>query len=349
MIIVIIAGGSGTRLWPLSQSNYPKHLLKLTGETSLLQNTVERAKALTTSVYVVPEQSHIDEVRAQLPGVPDENILVEPGRRGTASCFVLAIATIMARGQGEEPVVFLWADHHITNDAEFEASVRTAAEASARERKITLVGVHPTYPATGFEYIKRGAPLVNTANVLEVTSFEERPDAKVAKRYVESGDYYWNMGLFAAPASVFVEAFAAYAPELNNAYKSLSAVINDSARLNAAYLELADQKIDMALIKKDPSLLVVPGKFDWADIGSYFDLHKILQGSDKNSLKGDIELIDCEDVMVHASGTKPIVVIGLKGVVVVDSPDGLLVCVKEKSQLVGEAAKKLAARAKKSS
>ncbi|HUC87037.1 MAG TPA: sugar phosphate nucleotidyltransferase, partial [Candidatus Saccharimonadales bacterium] len=144
MIIVVIAGGSGTRLWPLSQSDYPKHLLKLTGKNSLLQDTVERAKSLATAIYVITEHSHASEVEAQLPELPKEQIIVEPARRGTASCIVLALATIASKGPSDEPIVFLHADYHIMDQAGFTDTVKKAAEASERLSRITLIGVQPT-------------------------------------------------------------------------------------------------------------------------------------------------------------------------------------------------------------
>ena len=342
MIIVIIAGGSGTRLWPLSQSNYPKHLLKLTGSKSLLQNTVSRAQQLADTIYVITERSHAPEVAAQLPSVPDDHIIVEPGRRGTASCILLALATIGARQPGDEPIVFLHADAHITNQKEFTATVQQAAAASAEYRRITLIGVEPTYPATGFGYIQCGEPA--GGGTYSVRSFKEKPDSATAKQYLQGSGYLWNMGLFAAPLSVFIASFKANAPDLARAYDVIKSQLGNYQKLTAAYLALPNQPIDTALIEKDPNLLVVPGSFDWADIGSFFDLHKILQDTDHNALEGDVELIDCEDVMIHNTTTKPVVAIGLAGLVVVESDDGLLVCAKEKAQLVGDAAKKLAAR-----
>jgi mannose-1-phosphate guanylyltransferase len=345
MTIVIIAGGSGTRLWPLSQSDYPKHLLKLTGEKSLLQNTVERAKALTDSIYVITEHSHALRVEMQLPELATDHIIVEPARKGTASCIVLALAKIEAHGSIDEPIVFLHADHHIVNEEAFVRSVKLAAEASVEQRRITLIGVEPSYPATGFGYIERGKALSDTEKVYAVRQFREKPNVATAERYIKAGTFWWNMGLFVAPSEVFLGSFKQNAPDLAAAYDDLSRAITDE-ELSAKYLKLVSQPIDTALIEKDPKLLVVPGTFDWADIGSFFDLHRILQDADHNTLKGDVELIDCEDVMIHGSGGKPIVAIGLSGVVVVDSPEGLLVCSKEQAQLVGDAAKKLAARAK---
>lgn len=345
MIIVIIAGGSGTRLWPLSQSNYPKHLLRLTGERSLLQNTVERARQLTDTIYVITEQSHAPEVEAQLPELPTERIIIEPARRGTASCIVLALASLAVHHDENEPVVFLHADHHITNQEAFVESVARAAKASVDHREITLIGVEPTYAATGLGYIERGQVVDEHNGLYDVLSFKEKPKLPTAKKYLASGNYVWNMGLFAAPSSVFHEAFTKYAPDLAAAGTAIRAVVGRSYEaLTEVYLKLPSQPIDIALIEKTPNLLVVRGTFDWADIGSFFDLHRILQDKEHNSITGDVELMQSDDVMVHSTGERPIVVIGLTGVVVVDSPDGLLVCAKDKAQLVGEVAKKLARR-----
>ncbi len=342
MIVVIIAGGSGTRLWPLSQGDHPKHLLKLTGDRSLLQNTYQRARAVAELVYVVTEQSHASEVRLQLPEVPDARVIVEPGRRGTASCFALALAVIARDNIGDESVLFMHADHHIVDEESFTRTVKCAAAESAKHRSITLIGIKPTYPATGFGYIEcaQYVEIMDGLEVSQVSRFVEKPDLETASTYLAEDKYLWNMGLFAAPPSVFQEAFSKYAPELEDAYLNIKAALGEPAKLADAYLALGNQAIDTALVEKMPNLLVVGGTFDWADIGSFFDLHNILQDGDKKSLSGDVQLIDCDDVMIHGY-SKPVVAIGLTGIVVVDSPEGLLVCAKDKSQLVGEVAKLL--------
>lgn len=341
MIIVIIAGGSGTRLWPLSQPDYPKHLLSLTGTASLLQNTYRRAKAVTGDVYILPEASHSQEVAKQLPELAADRLIIEPARRGTASAIVLALAHIK-RTAHAETVIFLHADHNITDDEGFARTVRAAAAASAAAQKITLIGLKPNYPATGFGYIKVGGEVAISEGlpVLEVEQFVEKPKLELAQTYVASGRYLWNLGLFAAPVSVFEDNLQAFAPELHQAYQELGRHYGDPERQTAAYLELPARAIDTALIEKTDQIQVIPGRFDWADIGSFFDLHKLLAGKDRNALRGDVYQIDCEDSMIHGS-TKPVIAVGLSGIVVVDTPEGLLVCAKEKSQLVGEAAKRL--------
>jgi mannose-1-phosphate guanylyltransferase len=345
MIITIIAGGSGTRLWPLSQSTYPKHLLKLTGEKSLLQNTFARASKVADSVYIITEVSHADEVKSQLSELPKDHVIVEPGRRGTASCILLALAYLQDRHPADEPIVFIHADSYIKDEESFKKTLKVAANNAHDHNAVTLIGIKPTYPATGFGYIQVGETLSTTdgIEVHKALKFKEKPDLDTAQSYLETGKYLWNMGLFAGSEKVFFEAFEKFAPELKERYQKLLAGINDRDHLEEVYLSLPSEPIDTALAEKVENLEVVAGSFDWADIGSFFDLHKILQDHNNNSLKGDIELIDSEDVMVHGSD-KPIVVIGLSGVVVVDSPNGLLVCAKEKSQLVGDAAKRLQKR-----
>jgi mannose-1-phosphate guanylyltransferase len=340
MIIVIIAGGSGTRLWPLSQPNYPKHLLKLTGDRSLLQNTYDRSRQLTDTIYIVPEISHSEDVHQQLPDLPKDHILTEPGRRGTASCIVLALATIAVK-YPNETVAFIHADHHITDTAGFVRTVEAAALASVEAEMITLIGLRPTYPATGFGYIKVGAQVqeIDSLPVHKIDRFEEKPEYSRAKQYQESGNYLWNLGLFVAPVEVFLKTMKAVAPDLADAYRRLKAA--QGAARQKVYLELPSQAIDYALMEKAKELQVIPGSFDWADIGSFLDLHKILQTKQhSNSLQGEVYQVDCTDSMIHGS-TRPIIAVGLEGVVVIDTPEGLLVCAKDQSQKVGDLAKKL--------
>lgn len=344
MVIVIIAGGSGTRLWPLSQGNHPKHLLSLTGETSLLQNTYRRSRLICDEVYVVTEASHSDEVARQLPDLAAHQLIVEPARRGTASCIVLALARLRQHHDKSEEVVFLHADHHITDFEGFARTVRAAVEASSEHASIALIGLTPTYAATGFGYIESGKQLSTSQDlpVKRVSSFKEKPELEVAKTYLEKGNYLWNLGLFAASLERFEVEMSQCAPVLSAAYKSLVEEA-DEAAAKALYLEMESQPIDTALIEKTANLIVVPGSFDWADIGSFFDLHKILKKEDGNSLAGDVSMINCEDSMIHGT-SKPIIAIGLSGVIVIDTPEGLLVCAKEQSQLVGELSKKLQTR-----
>jgi mannose-1-phosphate guanylyltransferase len=340
MIIVIIAGGSGTRLWPLSQGAHPKHLLALMNERSLLQNTYDRAKDMASEIFIATEASHSEEVRKQLPELSHGNILVEPGRRGTASVIALVLAQLKKRFGVDETIVFLHADHHIMNTELFCRTVNAAAEASAKTNAVALIGLKPTHPATGFGYIQTDAKLGEITEIpyFSVNSFKEKPAHDVATSYVASGDYLWNLGLFTATINVFEQAMKSSAPDLYDAYSQLGTL--HAKKLEEYYMGLPNQPIDTALIEKTKSLIVLPGTFDWADIGSFFDLHNILKNAEGNVVEGNIQMIHCEDSMIHGTD-KPIIAIGLSGIVVVDTPEGLLVCSKEQSQLVGDLVKKL--------
>jgi mannose-1-phosphate guanylyltransferase len=346
MITVIIAGGSGTRLWPLSTSEYPKHLLKLTGERTLLQTAYDRAKRLGDTIYVVTEAGHAHHVREQLAELPEEAFLIEPGRRGTAHCIVFALDVIARKHDKDEPVAFIHSDHHVRDIDGFARSFKVAAETSAEHSEITLIGVEPTFPATGFGYIQRDGVIDADSGVYSVESFKEKPDYETAQKYVDSGKYLWNCGYFVGSVNTFLGEMQRSAPELQASFDSLSSVNEaGSDAYNEAYLALDNQVIDVALIEKARSLAVVAASFDWMDVGSFKDLHDVVPRDEQgNYFRGEnIHPIDVENVYVRNEEDKPIAVIGLDNVVVVNTPDGLLVARKDVSHRTGEVAKKLQA------
>ena len=346
MIVVIICGGQGTRLWPISKPEYPKHLLRLIDENSLLQNTIKRAECLSSNIYLVTEASHANEVKAQLPHIPDDHVIIEPARRGTASCIALALATIKQHVTADETVVFLHADHHIADADSFCKTATVAAQAAEQGGAITLIGLTPHYPATGFGYIKMGKELhsINNTPVFSVEKFVEKPDEVTARKYLKSNQYLWNLGLFAAPISIYEKAFAAHNKELNASYRSLIDCIDESNKAERCYLEFANEPIDTALIEKLDRVQVVPGNFDWADIGSFRDLHEILRDDNSVVMRGKAVQIDCEDTLIISETEQPVVAIGLEGFIVVNTDNGMLICPKDRAQNVKdgvEALKKL--------
>jgi mannose-1-phosphate guanylyltransferase len=344
MIVVIIAGGSGTRLWPLSTPDYPKHLLKINGDDlSLLQHTYERAKTLTDKIYVVSEAGHIDHVKEQLSELSDDNFIVEPARRGTASCIIAALVYIAKRHDPDEPIASIHADHYIRDTEGFKDSFVVAEEVSAIENRIVLVGVEPDHPATGFGYIQKDDLLHPDKLVYNVHSFKEKPDFAVAKSYVESGNYLWNCGYFVGSVNTFKSSMQKYAGDLFAAYERLSNA--SDADYKDIYLSFDNVAIDYVLMEKVPDLLVVPATFDWMDLGSFGDLHKALPGDEAgNHTHGNIELEGVSNSYVHNLDQKPLAVIGLDNVVVVNTPNGLLVARKDMAQEVGTVSKRIAGK-----
>lgn len=340
MIVVIIAGGSGTRLWPLSTSEYPKHLLSITGGKSLIQNTYTRARLLADDIYVISEASHAHHVREQLPDLPEENVIVEPGRRGTASCVVAALAKIKNGHDSDEPVVFMHADHHIRDTDGFVESLKLAGTLSREHQRIVLLGLMPTHPATGFGYIQRGEH-ANDGQVFDVVTFQEKPDKPTAQKYLDSGNYLWNMGYFVAPLDVFERSLQENAPHLWQNYQQL-VKSTDRQEHDEHYLQFSSEPIDTALIEQVPNLLVTPGSFDWMDVGSFMDMHQVNQQDERgNTVQGEALVDEVSNSYVRNDTDVPVGVIGLDNVAVVVTENGILVTNKTYSQNVGTLAKKV--------
>lgn len=341
MIIVIIAGGSGTRLWPLSTPDYPKHLLKINGDDrSLLQQTYDRAKTLTDNIYVVSDASHIEHVKEQLSELPTDAFIVEPARRGTANCIAAAIAQIGKTHDNDEPIASIHADHYIRDVDGFKHSFKTATDVSQAENRIVLVGVEPDHPATGFGYIQKGDLIDETHLVYGVKSFKEKPEFDTAQEYFSSGKYLWNCGYFVGSVNTFKQKMEQYAPELFDNYQRLLSA--SEADYQDTYLDLESEAIDYALIEKVEDLLVVPASFDWMDLGSFADLHKAVGGDQNgNHVSGKAEIEDAENSYVHNEEDKPVAVIGLDNVAVINTTQGLLITRKDLSQKVGEVSKRI--------
>lgn len=346
MITVIIAGGSGTRLWPLSTPQYPKHLLKLTGENSILQMTYDRATQLGNAVYIVTEASHSDHVKEQLSDLSEEAFIIEPGRRGTAHCIIMALDYIARRHDHDEPIAFISADHHIRDTAGFARSFALAGKISNELSEVTLIGIEPTFPATGFGYIERDGVIDADGAVYNVESFKEKPDYETAQKYVTSGNYLWNCGYFVGSVNTFLNETKRSSPALQASYDKLSDIQDlSSDEYGKTYLSLDNQVIDIALIEKAKSLAVVSASFDWMDVGSFKDLHDVVERDEQgNHFRGaGVNPLDVENVYVRNEEGKPIAVIGLDNIIVVNTTDGILVARKDVSHRVGEIAKKIQA------
>jgi mannose-1-phosphate guanylyltransferase len=310
----------------------------------MLQTAYDRASQLGDTVYVVTEASHSDHVRQQLSELPESAFLIEPGRRGTAHCIVYALDVIARKHDHNEPVAFIHSDHHVRDIGGFARSFAQAAKVSQANNQIALIGIEPTFPSTGFGYIERDGSVNDATGVFNVESFKEKPDYKTAQKYVESGRYLWNCGYFVGSVNTFLNEMRRSAPDLLKSYEKLAAIETvGTDEYNDAYLALDNQVIDIALIEKAKSLAVVSASFDWMDVGSFKDLHDVVpQDENGNYFSGkNIHPIDVENVYVRNEEGKPIAVIGIDNIVVVNTPDGILVSRKDVSHRTGEVAKKL--------
>ncbi len=343
MIVVINAGGSGTRLWPLSTPEYPKHLLNLTGDESLLQKAYQRAKKLSDHIYIVTEVSHVAHVKEQLPELSEDAFITEPGRRGTAGCIIAGIHHIQSRHPHDEPIAFLHADHVIRDVEGFTYSFELAGEASKEHNKVTLIGIEPISPSSAFGYIQKDQQINDNGLLYSVKGFTEKPNFEIAQEYVRSGRYLWNCGYFVGSVETFEEALKKFAPTWHGYYQQLVAT-TDEKSYKETYLSFENDAIDYALMEKDEELLVVPANFDWMDVGSFSDVHKAVvtdeRGNHISSKKVAIEDVE-NSLIINQEDSKQIGIIGLDNVVVINTKHGLLITRKDLDQKVKNIVDKL--------
>ena len=336
--VVILAGGSGTRLWPRSRESRPKHVLALHGKQSLLQTTYERVRELSDAVYVVTERSQVPLIKEQLPDLDKESFLIEPARRGTAAALGMAAILIQARDP-QALMISVHADHHLGPDAErYRQTLAAEAEWAESSGALVTVGLKPPYPSTGLGYIEVGERVEGKASqpAYRVRRFVEKPDLATAERYVASGRYFWHLGLFSWRVQSLLDEIARVDARLRDGLQRYAEAWKreDAGAAEKAYLELKPEPIDTAVLEKTSNLLMVSAQFEWHDVGSWADLHDILEQDEAgNFIEGDYVLVDTRDCMIHAPG-KLVAAVGLEGMVVIETEDALLICPKTRSQEV---------------
>lgn len=362
--ILVLAGGSGTRLWPLSRAAIPKHLLPIgRAGTTLLRTTVERVLPLGGDVHVVTAAQQADACRDDLDGLdlPSDAIIAEPCPRGTGPALGLAVRTVM-RNDPEAIFVSVHADHHIGDDNGYRAALTAAAGWAHVTGGLVTIGLHPTYAATGFGYVELGealssadwrppsgvtaAPLVAAAGALQASrslGFVEKPAQAVAEQYLAGGRHRWNSGLFAWPGPVFERELSASAPTLGDAIADVvrARSAHDDAKAAAIYERITAQSVDTLVFERTQSLTIVEAAFPWSDLGSWADLRTARQGlgeSDNagNIVEGDAVTLGSSGCLVSARGGRLLAVVGAEDLVVVDTGDVVLVIPADRSQAVRE-------------
>ncbi len=342
IIPVILSGGSGTRLWPLSRPERPKQLHALTGDTTMLQMTAARVTdaQLFAPPVVVASARHVEEIEAQLEAVgarPQLSIL-EPVGRNTAAAIALAAQEAPASAL----LLVMPSDHVIGRPDRFLAAIQ-AAVPLARQRHLITFGIAPERPETGYGYIKRGGPLAE--GVYAVDRFVEKPDAATAARYIAEGDYDWNGGIFLFEAATLLAGLEAHAPDiLAQVRRSVEAANRQPARVTPdpnLFAAVRSQSIDHALMEVHDRVAVAPVQMDWSDVGSWDALHEVGEkDATGNRVSGDALLLDTRDCLVHSEGPL-LVTIGVQDLIVVASGDAVLIMPRGDSQRVKEAVERL--------
>ncbi len=319
MKIVILAGGSGERFWPLSTPETPKQFLKLFGDKTLLRQTFERLlfKSKPENIYIVTNQKYADMTYNEVPEIPKENVLLEPLKKNTAPACVLASVNI----DPEEIIFIVPADHYITNIEKFWDTVSKAAEfLKSNQEGIITFGIVPTRAETGYGYIEYESKV--DENIFTVKKFHEKPSLEVAKEYVNSGRFFWNSGMFMYRNDYFVSQMKKHAPGVIKPFYQ-------KKNLNEIYESVPSISIDYALMEKADRIYMVRAEFEWSDVGNWSSLCEFEMENSNPS------------VLLNSSGlvktTKSTIVLGLKDVIVIETEMGLLVANKEKLHLLREA------------
>jgi len=349
LYVVIMAGGVGSRLWPRSRSATPKQFLDLMGSRTMLQETVDRIQPLIPldRVLVVVSEDHADTVRTQIYGLPVENIILEPGPRGTAPCIGLA-ATVLLQRDPEATMAVCPADHVIADAAGFRQAIAAAAQIAQDSHLVTL-GITPDHPHVGYGYIQRGASLGEALGTpaFQVKRFTEKPDAATAQHFVDSLEYYWNGGIFIWRAATILAAVKDLLPRLHAELQLVARAWHSPDRmevLGAAWDRVPRTTIDYGIMEKATRVAVVPVDIGWDDVGNWATLSAMVEGDEQgNAVHGGGHplLLDTADTYVYTTAGRLVATLGLEGFIVVDTPDALLICPKDRAQDVRDAVDRL--------
>lgn len=344
---VIMAGGKGQRLWPLSREDRPKQALTLQGKRSLFQLAVDRLLPLIPAerILVVTVSDYVELLREQAPEVPLANYVLEPLQRGTAPAIGLSAQALVQRDP-DAVMAVVTADHYIEQVERFRAVLEAAAEVAAGNWLVTL-GIRPSYPSTGYGYIERGLALQRADGFVayHVTRFTEKPSAEVAAEMVASGRYSWNSGMFIWRAEHILRAFSQHMPEFRTQLERIGPLLGRPERateLLDVWTQVKTQTIDYGIMERAQDAAVIPVDLGWSDVGSWETLLDVLSSDAAgNVVHGDLMAVDTERTLLHSTTGRLVATIGLEDLVIVDTDDVLLICRASRAQDVRKVVTKL--------
>lgn len=350
---VILAGGGGTRLWPKSRKKTPKHLLKLFDDISLLQIAYKRIAPIISdeNIYVITHIDHAKDVIDELPAIPRKNFIIEPEAKNTAMAMGVSSAFIH-KINPDASIIFLAADHIIKNFQRFQLNALASLKVASAKDVIVSIGIKPSFPHTGLGYIKIGKELEEESKiaqkgfVFKVDSFKEKPNLPTAQAFLASDQYLWNANLYTWSAKTILKAFEQYCPAV---YKVMKKIIDEKdksfASLNKLYEEVENpNSIDYEISEKVKNIVVIPGDFDWSDVGDWKVVYDLKEKDSNGNVivqkQTDFINIGSTNSLIEANG-KLIALVGLENIVVIDTEDALLIVSKDKTQDVKKVVEKL--------
>ncbi len=347
--VVIMAGGIGSRFWPVSTADCPKQFVDVLGcGKSLLQLTVERFGNICPpeNIWVLTSEKYASLVKEQLPMVADENILLEPCRRNTAPCIAYAAWKIKKRDPNANMVVTP-SDHFVNDTQEFRRIIESSLRFVSDSDAILTLGIKPTRPETGYGYIEAvlGASTLSNKEVYRVDSFKEKPDIETAKLYISKNNYYWNSGIFIWNVQTIVNAFRVYQAPIAEIFESLLSLYytdKEQAAINERFPECRNISVDYAIMERAEEIFVFPSDFGWSDLGTWVSLHNKMPHDINGNVAVDsnVEMLDTHNCIVYARDAKKVVVIGLDDCIISEHDGHLLVCKMSEENRIKEVSDK---------
>jgi len=340
--VAIMAGGIGSRFWPMSRTRYPKQFLDILGMgRTLIQQSYDRYSKVVppANVYVVTSHEYVDIVKAQLPELPASNILAEPSRKNTAAC----IAYIAFHLQAKDPdavMIAAPADHLVTETEQFIETASKALDFVESINSLVTIGIKPTHPNTGYGYIQHEM-MQAAPDVFKVKTFTEKPSEEIAKAFIASGDFLWNAGIFTWKVSTVLTAFESHLSEVYEVFAAEKEHFNTATEREAIeriYPQCTNVSVDFGVMEKASNVFVIPASFGWSDLGTWNsawdNMEKDYFG---NAVVGkNVMVVDANNCMVHAPDKKLVLLQGLRDYIIVDTEDALLICKKDKEQQIKE-------------
>ena len=343
--LVIMAGGVGSRFWPMSTPDYPKQFIDVLGcGRTLIQLTADRFKGICPpeNVWVVTSEKYAETVKEQLPEIADDHILREPCRRNTAPCIAYVSWKIKARNPKANMVVTP-SDHIVMNVTEFRRVIDSAMKFTADSDAILTLGMKPTRPETGYGYIEADLTIPSTSNkeVYRVYSFKEKPDLETAERYIKNNNFFWNAGIFVWNVSTVVNALRVYQPAISKIFERLLPYYyteQEQEMINQNFPLCENISVDYAIMEKADEIFVFPSDFGWSDLGTWGSLHGNLPKDAHNNTQigQNIKLYETQNCVIHTTQEKKVVVQGLDGYIVAEKDDTLLICRLSEEQRIKE-------------
>ena len=334
MHCVILAGGSGSRFWPYRRKNNPKQLLNIIGDKSMLQITVDRLHKLksTTEIYIITRKELYDIIIKDVKNIKPENIIIEPSAKNTAPAIGLVAQKIFIKNKNAIMGVFP-ADHLVVGHNNFEKSLDNAYSIVKKKNNLVTIGIKPTYPSTAYGYIQYESG-DRVKKGYHVKTFAEKPHEKLAKRFIKSGDFLWNAGIFVWQVDTFLLSIKKHMPELSDALTKIGQHLEESKLFDDVWENVVPESIDYGLMEKAQNIYVVPAEFEWNDIGSWDALYEIFSKKEgENVVRGLGKVLEGEGNLIQ-SNDRFTAVIGLDDIVVVNTEDATLIVSKDKVEKV---------------